>query len=505
MQIADVLKSAGRLTVGVARTIGASAAAFKTGAHSESSAVNQTAKEREVYSAVRLREATIDAFAKAQWYAFLILAALCMALGAVAFAYEVNNVAAMGASGHLGVPQFTLFGYHQDYILAVILMSFDFYFTFLLFFSKKEIPFWERKKLGLLCALIGCIVVIGNFTALQKRDISSKKMAENQARIAELAKANQAMTARVVSGAEKLAKDAGETRTPSLMRAGAKAVTDAAEAAAESSKLSAEAMRQLSKAPPPTNEDVQGQYAKVFSAAMAIIIFWGGIKCFGLAGFYFLRAREEYVITRSQVRAGASILAQSVGDDDKPIPAKPKTPRTDPAPSASILPLIRRPRTQFGGVGTDAGPAESIPRPAAPPKPPAPAPAPRIDPESIPAPESGHGAGIDPTPDLEPHRIDPSGRVTYAAREEIDPASLPLLRLLLDRSDITALSNRSAAELLRSSGVSMSAERVARAMRNLHGVGLLENAGGYHDGKRTTPMMAEYRANAEIVKETWKL
>ena len=504
MQISEVFKSAGRLAVGAARTIGASAAAFKTGASAESSAVNQTAKEREVYSAVRLREASINAFAKAPWYAFLILAIICMALGAVAFAYEVNNVAAMGASGHLGVPQFTLFGYHQDYILAVILMSFDFYFTFLLFFSKKEIPFWERKKLGFLCALIGCIVIVGNFTALQKRDISSKKMAENQAQIAALAKANQAMTARVVSGAEKLAKDAGETRTPSLMRAGAKAVTDAAEAAAESSKLSAEAMRQLSKAPPPTNEDVQGPYAKIFSGAMAIIIFWGGIKCFGLAGFYFLRAREEYVITRAQVKAGANILAQSVGDDDRPAPTKLKPPQA-PRPE-SIQPAIQRPRAmQFGGVGTDASPAESIPHPAAPPMPPAPAPAPRIEPESIPALESGHGAGIDPAPDLEPHRIDPTGRITYADREEIDPASLPLLRLLLDRSDITKLSNRSAAELLRSSGVSMSADRVARAMRNLHMVGLLENAGGYHDGKRTTAMMAEYRANAEMVKETWKL
>ncbi len=487
MSLFGVAKAAGRLTIGAARAIGASVAAAKSGSEIEAAKVAESEKEKKVSSAVRLRGVTIDAFAKAPWYVLLFFSAACLACVGVIFAYETNNIRMMSESlgaGHA----FKIFGYAQDLVLAVILMVLEHYFGFLLLFSKKEISFILRQGMNVLCFAIAFVIIASNFTSLQKRDLMHKRQAENQARVAELAKANQAMTAKVVAGAEKLAADAGATRTPSLMRAGAKAVTDAAAAAAETSATTREAMRQLDKAPPPTSEDVQGVMAKPFMAAIALIVFFGGAICARLAGRFAIRAREEYVATRSQIKAGANVLTQSIGDDSTPLP----TPKPKPRPEPVLPPYPPEPRLKLGQAGR-IGTKKSGTAPA-----PDPVPAPSIDadegsepgrnrvgtsPEPEPADvprETGDPEAIpEPAQPKNRSRLEPGGRLVIGDPVLVHRKAEPVLRALI-LSDITEVSYSTANDVLKSTGVrpaGMGKPALLAALAHLEACELLTPAG----------------------------
>ena len=446
--------------------------------------------------AAKAREITAQEFGRPPWYAYAFLAVINFALVSSIFAYETNNVrATFEALGHSS--GIKIFGYATEVVISVILMVIEHYFGFLLLFSGREIGFFMRQGMNILCISIAVIIISSNFTSLEKRDLMAKKQAENQAKILALAQGSQAVSAKVAAGAEKLAADAGATRTPSLMRAGAKGVADAADAARETALTTREAIKALEKAPPPTNEEVQGPFAKFLSLALAVIVFFGGAICARLCGLSLRRSREEWVVTRDQIKSAANVKTQAV-TEAKALPDEIKMPKIkvpdlgiDPRPAAPVVPFAPRNRlpraAERGAVGTPPTQPKPSPGPATPP---------RIDSESILGTSidseglGGSDGGESIPRDPEPHSVDSeTGRVTWSARAGIDPGTEPLLRILLERGDIETITNRSAAELLREAGKGMAATKVAAAVNNLHEAGLLENTGGYHGGKRVTHMM----------------
>lgn len=505
MGIANFGMKAGRMFGGAVRSI--AGAAFQFGSETVKEAATPSHRSQAVAQledAAKAREITAQEFGRPPWYAYAFLAVINFSLVSAIFAYETNNVrATFEALGHSS--GIKIFGYATEVVISVILMVIEHYFGFLLLFSGREIGFFMRQGMNILCVSIAVIIISSNFTSLEKRDLMAKKQAENQAKILALAQGSQAVSAKVAAGAEKLAADAGATRTPSLMRAGAKGVADAADAARETALTTREAIKALEKAPPPTNEEVQGPFAKFLSLALAVIVFFGGAICARLCGLSLRRSREEWVVTRDQIKSAANVKTQAV-TEAKALPDEIKMPKIkapdlgiDPAPAAPVVPFAPRNRlpraTERGSVGTPSAPPQPAPAPTTPPK---------IGSESIPSASidsdvPGGGDGGESIPrDPEPHSVDSeTGRMTRAPRAEIDHASIPLLRALIANGGVESITTKSAAELLRASGSPMSAQKVSAAINNLHAAGFLRRGDGYHGGSVATGLLVEARKNRD--------
>lgn len=494
MTFSAVAASAGRLFIGALRYIGGGISAFAKGAVANAK-IGNTEEEQRVAAAIRVKEMITRNFGNFPWYLLLLLSILCLGVGLFTSTIEIQNLRALLESTSLQTSSAKVFGVSPEFATAIVLMIAENVFGFLLFAAQYSIPFGLRSLMSVATWSISIIIIFGNYTSLEKRDIMAKRAAENQRQVAELTKRSQDLAGRAMAAAETAVKATEKNGATSATRAGAVAAANAADVAKEQAIMTRQVAAQLSKAPPPASSDVQGDFvSKVMKWASAIVMFAIQAISMRLSGLFALMSRHEYVAGRKEVNAAPNLKTSNVAQRGKlpdPAPAPAPLPRVDarkladmlasepaPAPPTPPVPMPSARITQAGRLGTEKPRA---PSPAPEPQPaPATQPEPgRNQPEPVPEPDFEL-----PEPDrsAEPTYAEPSGRVVIGQPVLADKRTEPVLRALL-LSDITEVSYGTANAALKETGVKptgMGKPAMLACLAHLESCGLLERTPAGH-------------------------
>lgn len=470
MAFSAVAASAGRLFIGALRYIGGGISAFAKGAV-QNTKEGTGGDEQKLSELIRMREKFIRTFGNLPWYWLLVLCVVCLTIGLSAAGIEIKNLQALLESIATEGEKSQILGISTPLATAALILIAESVFGFVIFAAKYSIPFGLRIGVSITAWSMAVIIISGNFTTLQKRDIMAKRATENQHRIVELTRRSQALADRAMANAETAVKATEKNGATSATRAGAVAAANAAEVAREQAIMTRQVADQLRKAPPPSNDEVQGEFwARVLKMLGAVTMFAIQAYAMRLSGLFALMSRQEYVAGRKEVD-GAPNLKLPDFTKRKPLPDPPApaplprvdarkladmlTPEPAPVPPAPTVPVPSARIAQAGRLGTEKPRTTPTTEPA-----PAPQPEPARNrqnrPEPVPEPEEQDFEPL-PEPDRggEPMRVEPSGRVVIGDRVLADKRVEPVLRALL-LSDIVEISYGTANAALKDTGTKSS-------------------------------------------------
>lgn len=495
MTFSAVAASAGRLFVGALRYIGGGISAFAKGA-AQNAKEGTGGDEQKLSELIRMREKFVRTFGNLNWYWLLLLFVVCLTIGLSAAAIEIKNLQALLESIATEGEKSEIFGVSTPLATAALILIAESVFGFVIFAAKYSIPLGLRIGVSITAWSMAVIIISGNFTTLQKRDAMVKRAAENQRHIVEMTRRSQVLADRAMANAETAVKATEKNGATSATRAGAVAAANAAEVAREQSIMTRQVADQLRKAPPPSNDEVQGEFwARVLKMLGAVTMFAIQAYAMRLSGLFALMSRQEYVAGRKEVDGAPNLKLPDFTKrkplPDPPAPAPAPLPRVDykklkeelaPEPVPTV-PQTRRRIEQGGFAGTadDLGSGAPAPTPARrqgqqnkPRNQTEPVPEPIAEPVERLAGVDSIGGAAEPEPvpvgEIE-HRM-PDGSVIRTSSIRASRVTEPVLRAIFDLP-AGPISVSLVSEAMRKRGQGVRKGDVTSALAELERVGIL--------------------------------